>query len=155
MTHTPSRCQALTCMPAIDNAKAELFIKSLDGQTISWSTFSNPFYIDMWLMILAVAVIIASILTFVEKIQGGLTSGKSFCFTDYLKNLCMALKSNFGGNHSSAIKSVIYDIVLFDCLLVGSVVWMAYQASLTTELSVVKLKLPFIDLETLYKSDYK
>ena len=155
MVQSPSRCQALTCMPAVDNAKAELFIKSLDGQAISWSTFSNPFYIDMWLMILAVAVIIASTLTFIEKFHGGLTSGKFLCFTDYLKNLCVAIKSNFGGEHSSVIKSVIYDIVLFDCLLFGSVVWMAYQASLTSELSVIKLKLPFIDLETLYKSDYK
>ena len=77
MTQTPSRCQALTCMPAIDNAKAELFIKSLEGQAISWTTFSNPFYIDMWLMILAVAVIIASILTFIEKLQGGRSCGKS------------------------------------------------------------------------------
>ena len=155
MSQTPSRCQALTCMPAIDNSKIELFIKSLDGRAISWSTFSNPFYIDMWLMILAVAVIIASILTFIETFHGGLTSGKFLCFTDYLKNLWVALKSNFGAEHSSLIKSVIYDIVLFDCLLVGSVVWMAYQASLTSELSVIKLKLPFIDLETLYKSDYK
>ena len=155
MTHTPSRCQALKCMPAIDNAKAELFIKSLEGQAISWSTFSNPFYIDMWITILAVAVIIAGILTFIEKLHGGPTSGKSICFADYLKNLWVALKSNFGGEPSSVIKSVIYDIVLFDCLLVGSVVWMAYQASLTSELSVIKLKLPFIDLETLYKSDYK
>ena len=151
MTQTTSRCQALTCMPAIDNAKAELFIKSLEGQAISWSTFANPFYIDMWITILAVAVIIAGILTFIEKLHGGLPSG----IADYLKNLWVALKSNFGGEHSSVIKSVIYDIVLFDCLLVGSVVWMAYQASLTSELSVIKLKLPFIDLETLYKSDYK
>ena len=155
MTQTPSRCQALTCMPAIDNAKAELFIKSVEGQAISWTTFSNPFYIDMWLMILAVAVIIASILTFIEKLQGGRSCGKSLCFADYLKNLWVALKSNLGGEHSSVIKNFIYDIVLFDCLLVGSVVWMAYQASLTSELSVIKLKLPFIDLETLYKSDYK
>ena len=155
MTQTTSRCQALTCMPATDNAKAELFIKSSEEQAISWSTFSNPFYIDMWLMILAVAVIIAGILTFIEKIYGGLTKGKSLCFADYLKNLWVALKSNFGAEHSSLIKSVIYDIVLFDCLLVGSIVWMAYQASLTSELSVIKLKLPFIDLETLYKSDYK
>jgi hypothetical protein len=71
MTQTPSKCQALTCMPAIDNAKAELFIKSVEGQAISWSTFSNPFYIDMWLMILAVAVLIASILTLIEKSYGG------------------------------------------------------------------------------------
>ena len=155
MSHTSSRCQALTCMPATDNAKAKLFIKSLEGQAISWSTFSNPFYIDMWLMILAVAVIIASILTFIEKIHGGVTNGKSLCFADYLKNLWVALKSNFGAEHSSVIKSVIYDIVLFDCLLVGSVVWMAYQASLVSELSVIKYKLPFIDLESLYRSDYK
>ena len=155
MTQTPSKCQALTCVPAIDNTKAELFIKSLEGQAISWSTFSNPFYIDMWLMILAVAVLIASILTLIEKLYGGQIIGESLCLANYLKNLWVALKSNLGGEHSSAIKNLIYDIVLFDCLLVGSVVWMAYQASLTSELSVIKLKLPFNDLKTLYKSDYK
>ena len=154
MTQTPPKCQALTCMPAIDNAKAELFIKSLEGQAISWSTFSNPFYIDMWLMIVAVAVLIASILTLIEKLYDGQTSGES-CLANYLKNLWVALKSNLGGEHSSVIKNFIYDIVLFDCLLVGSVVWMAYQASLTSELSVIKLKLPFNDLENLYRSDYK
>ena len=154
MTQTPSRCQVLMCMPATDNAKAELFIKSLEGQAISWTTFLYPFDIDMWLMILAVAVIIASILTIIEKLQGCLSRGKSLCFADYLKNLWVALKSNFGGDHSSVVKSLIYDIVLFDCLLVGSVVWMAYQASLVSELSVIKLKLPFIDLESLYRSDY-
>ena len=73
--------------------------------------------------------------------------------TNSLKNL--PLKSNAGGEHSPGHNSTIYDIVLFDCLLVGSIVWMAYQASLTSELSVIKLKLPFIDPETLYRSDYK
>ena len=65
------------------------------------------------------------------------------------------LKANVGGDHSPGQTNTVYKIVLFDCLLVGSIVWMAYQGSLTSELTIVKLKLPFIDPETLYKSDYK
>ena len=133
--------------------KAELFIKSIEGQDISWRTFSNPFYIDMWLMILVVALIISAVLTFIEKFYG--LKSDTFCISDYLNNFWVAIKSNFGGEHSSSYRNSIYDIILFDCLLVGSVVWMAYQASLTSELSVIKLKLPFIDLETLYRSDFK
>ena len=153
MTHTPSRCQALACMPAIDNAKAELFIKTIEGQAISWTTFLNPLSNDMWLMLVIVAVIIACALTFIETFFG--LTNQRFCFADYLKNFWVAIKANVGGEHSSVNTSTIYDIILFDCLLVGSIVWMAYQASLTSELSVIKLKLPFIDLETLYRSDYK
>ena len=40
-------------------------------------------------------------------------------------------------------------------ILGGSVIWMAFRASFTSELSIRKLKLPFDDLESLSKSDYK
>jgi uncharacterized membrane protein len=73
----------------------------------------------------------------------------------FLTNLWIAIKANTGGKPSKFQKNTIHQIVLFDCLLVGSVIWMAYRASFTSELSVTKLKLPFNDLESLSETDYK
>ena len=74
---------------------------------------------------------------------------------DYAGNFWLALKANLGGKPSSSPKSATHRITLFICLLGGSVIWMAYRASFTSELSVVKLDLPFNDLESLSTTNYK
>ena len=121
---------------------------------ISWSAFLNPFSRDMWMMLVFVAAIISCFFTVIERIFGP-TKDHDFFLNHYLTNLWVAFKANAGGKPSSIKKITSYKIVLFDCLLVGSVVWMAYRASFTSELSVVKLKLPFNDLESLLKTDFK
>ena len=92
MTQTSARCQALACMPTIDNAKLELFIKAIEGQAVSWTTFWNPFFDDIWLMMVVVAMIIACALTFIEKLYA--LTNQSFCLTNYVKNFWVALKVN-------------------------------------------------------------
>ena len=121
---------------------------------ISWSAFLNPFSRDMWMMLVFVAAIISCFFTVIERIFGP-TKDHDFFLNHYLTNLWVAFKANAGGKPSSVKKSSSYKIVLFDCLLVGSVVWMAYRASFTSELSIVKLKLPFNDLESLLRTDFK
>ena len=69
--------------------------------------------------------------------------------------ILLPLKTNFGGEPSVENENIVFNTVLLECLIAGIIVWGAYQASLTSELSIIKLKLPFIDLETLYESDYK
>ena len=93
MTQTSARCQALACMPTIDNAKLELFIKAIEGQAVSWTTFWNPFFTDIWLMIVLVAMIMACVLTYIEKKYA--LANQSFCLTYYVKNFWVALKVNF------------------------------------------------------------
>jgi hypothetical protein len=46
-------------------------------------------------------------------------------------------------------------LLLFICLLSGTIIWIAYRGSLTSELSVIEKEIPFNDLESLSKSDYK
>ena len=153
-THTPERGQALDLLPAIGESKPEIFIKSIDDMAISWSAFLNPFSRDMWMMLVFVAAIISCFFTVIERIFGP-PKGYDFFVNHYLTNLWVAFKANAGGKPNSIKKIASYKIVLFDCLLVGSVVWMAYRASFTSELSIVKLKLPFNDLESLLRTDFK
>ena len=153
-THTPERGQALDLLPAIGESKPEIFIKSIDDMAISWSAFLKPFSRDMWMMLFFVAAIISCFFTVIERIFGP-SKDYDFFVNHYLRNLWVSFKANAGGKPSSIKKTTSYKIVLFDCLLVGSVVWMAYRASFTSELSIVKLKLPFNDLESLLRTDFK
>ena len=65
------------------------------------------------------------------------------------------MKANFSGEPGYDYENIMLKTILFGCLLAGVIIWGAYQASLTSELSVKKLKLPFIDPETLHQSDFR
>ena len=153
MAQTVPRAHALDLLPAITDAKAEIFIKPIENEALSWTAYINPFSNEMWLVLFLVSVVISLFLTSIEK--WFCIKDQEFTPMNYLTNLWVALKANAGGKPSKLQKNTIHQIVLFDCLLVGSVIWMAYRASLTSELSVTKLKLPFNDLESLSKTDYK
>ena len=153
MTLTAERCQVLSCLPGTSNQKNSLYIKSIEEQATSWTTFIHPFSADLWFTIIIVALIMAGFLTCIGQFFS--KSDQTYCFKEYPKNVWMSVKTNFGGEPVLLHENAVFKIILFSCSLVGVIIWGAYQASLTSELSVIKLKLPFIDLETLYESDYK
>ena len=143
----------LDLLPAITNTKADIFIKKIETEALSWNAFLNPLSIELWITLISVAAIISYFLTTIERASCSLTN--ELWISGFMKNLWVAFTANFGGKPSCVQNNVTHRIVLFDCLLVGSIIWMAYRASFTSELSVIKLKLPFNNLESLLKSDYK
>ena len=153
MAQTVPRAHALDLLPAITNARAEIFIKPIEDEALSWTAYINPFSNEMWLVLFLVSLVISFFLTLIEKLF--CSKDQVFTTMNLLTNLWVAIKANAGGKPSKLQKNTVHRIVLFDCLLVGSVIWMAYRASFTSELSVTKLKLPFNDLESLSKTDYK
>jgi hypothetical protein len=153
MAQTVPRALALDLLPTITNAKAEIFIKPIEDEALSWTAYINPFSNEMWLVLFLVSLVISFFLTLIEKLF--CSKDQRFLPVDYLTNLWVAIKANAGGKPSKLQKNTVHRIVLFDCLLVGSVIWMAYRASFTSELSVTKLKLPFKDLESLSKTSYR
>ena len=97
-------------------------------------------------------MIISCFLTSIEKT---FDVKDQFSYVNYLENLWLALKANFGGKPSSIHENNSYKISIFSCLLVGSVVWIAYRAEIISELSVLKIKMPFDSLEDLSQSNYR
>ena len=153
MAQTVPRAHALDLLPAITNARAEIFIKPIEDEALSWTAYINPFSNEMWLVLFLVSLVISFFLTLIEKLF--CSKDQVFTTMNFLTNLWVAIKANAGGKPSKLQKNMVHRIVLFDCLLVGSVIWMAYRASFTSELSVKKLKLPFNDLESLSKTGYR
>ena len=139
-------------LPTIENVKGGLFIKPIGTEEVSWKTFLNPLSNTLWVILLIIAVVISCLLTGIETM---FTSKKLSYFPICTTNLWIAFKANFGGKPSFVHKSFTLQIILFTCLLVGSVIWMAYRASLTSELSIRRVIKPFNSLESLLESDYK
>ena len=125
----------------------------MEKREVSWTVFMKPLSTNLWIVLIFVAIIIACFLTTLERCFGSKEHG--FCLVHYLKNLWVASKANFGGKSSSLIKTSTHQIILFTCLLTGSIIWMAYRASLTSELSVIVKEFPFNNLESLLKTDYR
>jgi hypothetical protein len=79
-------------------------------------------------------------------------------FFSLLHYLWATFAANLGGNlmgpMTGKMTFTTFRWTLFNCLLVGSVIWMSYRASLTSELSVIKTVDPFFDLQSLYETDY-
>ena len=119
---------------------------------VSWTTYINMFTIELWGTLILVAMIISCFLTSIEKT---FDVKDQFSFVNYLENLWLAFKANFGGKPSSIHQSSSYKISIFSCLLVGSIVWIAYRAEIISQLSVLKVKMPFDNLEDLSKSNYR
>ena len=109
----------------------------------------------LWLILIIVSLITSSFLTILERFFINSITEK-LPILNFLKNLWVTFKANFGGKPNCSVPAnTTHKIVMFECLLVGSLIWMAYRASLTSELSVKKLKLPFNSLESLLTSDYQ
>ena len=140
-------------LPVIFTENLELFLGKIDNEEISWTIFLGPFSNDIWIALITMALIIAGIITIVDRLFN-LSTQKLFFF-DYLLNLWVALKANIGGKPSSIKQNNTHKLVVFVCLLAGSLVWMAFRASLNAELSIIKQTFPFNDLDSLLKSDYR
>ena len=152
MTQTALRSEVLDLLPAITHGKAQVFIKPIGNEHISWTTFLDVFTIELWMVLILVTMIISCLLTSIER-KFDVTD--QFLYMNYLKNVWIAFKANFGGKPSSVHANSSYKIIIFCCLLVGSIVWIAYRASIISELSVLKVKMPFDSLEDLSKSNYR
>ena len=144
-------------LPAIAPSYAELFIKSEDIEEVAWTVYLNPISTNLWLILIFVAIIIAIVLSAIEKLLNLSTLNQSYMISlkNFISHYWIAFKSNFGGKPASVHKINSYQIVVCICLLAGSIVWMFYRAFLTSELSIIQLKQPFNDLESFLASDYK
>ena len=132
-SHTASRAEALDLLPCLYHTRADVYIKTIDDKAISWTVFLAPFSHEFWFLVLIVAIVISFVLTFVE-IFFNLTNEK-FWIVVFVRNLWISMKANAGGKPSFVSKNVSHRIVLFTCLFIGAIVWIAYRASLTSKLS--------------------
>ena len=77
--------------------------------------------------------------------------------TQLLTNCWLVFKSYFGGRSSEAPPGSRWGarFLFLSIFLTGNVVFIAYRGSITSELAILSLKLPFETLGQLLNSDYR
>ena len=146
------RALASDLLPAIRVVTAEIFIKKVD-ESIHWDILMEPLSNNSWLILVIIAIFISCTLSVIDRLFE--TGCQRFYLMNFLDNLWLSIKANFGGKSNKIQRTNAHRVVIFNCLLMGSIIWMYYRASFTSHLSIAKLKFPFEDLESLAKSDYK
>ncbi len=156
LTVTFERAKFIDYLPPISPQIGALYIKNEMANEIDYFVFLDPFSTLLWIAIFvtsfALAVFLYGISTMlgINDHQGGLAS--------FLGLFWLTFKANLGSGpvHSKATDSLFpYRVGLFSCLISGSVIWMSYRASLTSELSVVKTRAPFNDFKTLTATNFR
>ena len=120
-------------------------------ELIDLHTFTAPFTLKLWLLVLAVSILIAVIKIILKYCFGSINT------KSVISLLWTSLIANFGGAPSSTKidNKQSYRLTIFVSLCCGIVIWISYQARLTSELSIIDKKYPFKDLESFSKTNWR
>ena len=103
-------------LPSIGSANPTIYIRSHNREDISWTIFINPFTIHLWILLFFIAVVTAFVLTTIEGCYEPNHEGWSVM--NYVKNLWIASKANFGGKQNSVKRdNAAQQFMVFICLL--------------------------------------
>ena len=147
-----SRAEVVDYVFPAGNYKLGLVIRDPNQEDLTWFTFGSSFRFEAWFVIFVTAVVVTLFMRVYSK-PGRRHPTLSKSVVSWCENFSFAFAANFGGRfaadkvgHSDKERVFILTVLFF-----GSIVFMAYKASLTSHLSVVKYKLPFHSLESLYE----
>ncbi len=161
LTVTRMRVDHIDYLPVITSDKVAIFIRRQRSEDFKFTTFVSSFKQHLWLT-LGIGNVLIGIWFYVTNLESVKDSfGHDKVIGNHVASLIGYLWAsfmiNFGGKPKDLSKrpGTQDKIVLVSCLLTGSIVWMCYRASMTSELSAAKIKKPFVDLETLVDTDYK
>ena len=129
-----------------------IYVEQLKAiELIDLHTYTAPFTLKLWLLVLAASVFI-TIIKIISR-----HSIASIGIIETISLLWTSLTANFGGAPSSIIidGNQSYRLTIFVSLCCGIVIWSNYQGELTSELSTIDKKYPFTDLESFSKTNWR
>jgi hypothetical protein len=141
---------------SMDTLTSALFVSAKAGQEDrEWLTYFLPFHTTLWYTLILNSIVAMLAVRFVDLLitrqWSTLTKAQ-----DYVSDTWMVFSSYFGKPSTSDFlwSSYSVKVLLFIIFLSGNIVFMAYKASLTSELSVTNHVLPFDSPKEYYFSKY-
>ena len=101
MGQNTERGQVLGSLPLLMLYNAELFIKNHEEEEISWTVYLNLISQDLWIMLIIFSLIIAFVLSAIEKHSEKNNQNHMFQLNNFLVKSWIAFKANFGGKPST------------------------------------------------------
>ncbi len=161
LTFSPLRADFIDYLPVMSSDIAAIYIRSQKSEGFNFATMLSAFTPSLWLAVIFCNFVIGLWLYVTNSKSVPESFGSNKVLWNHIFSMMgymwAAFTVNFGGKPKDLPKKIqTHDrIGVTTCLLAGSVIWISYRASMTSELSVTKIKHPFIDLETLLETDYK
>ena len=148
--YTIDRVLYVNFLPSITTYVAAIYIPKTTTEVIDFDTFIAPFNYPLWFMLISATIFFAMMKILLFKIHGN----KNFQGFNIIWRTFIGF---FGGKPSRcSIDSISsYKTVILSTLLCGTVIWIAYRAGLTTELSVRVKTYPFTDMKSFSKTDWR
>lgn len=137
-----------------------LFISRKPSEEYAWFSYFLPFKNQLWLFLFINSLVMISVITL---LNGVYYRGNPLTHTSVLKlmyelahDYWSLMASYLGRAHQDLIwtQHLALRLFLTIVIFVGSIVFISYRASLTSELSVTRETWPFNSLEGLLASDY-
>ncbi len=138
-------------------------IKRAESELFDWTIFVDPLSLPFW-VVLAIHTLGLLLVTRMfwlyyryEANEGrGSGPGPLSAVWATFKNLFLFFSAYFGRSLSSTIVQFgdKFRSLLFAYSLAGTVVWISYRASLTSNLSTREYKFPFSSMASLLETDY-
>ena len=152
MTRTIERNNASSFLPKITSAVANLalYIKTIDSELVSWTSFTQEFSITLWIVIIIGSIAIGLVITIFKN------GVKNIFHFQIIPNVWEIFTITFGNGKISSLGTSNYDQISKTSILIsGLILWISYRSFLTATLSVpVEKNLPFDSLEGILESDY-
>ncbi len=156
--YTISRIRAdfVDFLPPFLGFKIALLIGNHQVEEVTWTMFVKPFQWDIWIALILTALVFAMWLHWSVKNDWSSKVSLKDCL-DFLGWFWATFMANVGRKPTMTLSEqwAASKMVVFVCLLGGTIIWIGYRASMTTELSVSKIVHPFDSLEGLSRTDYK
>lgn len=165
VTLNPERYHVVDYLHPLGTETYAIYIGNPKSETADWRLYSVPFSFELWGFLVCTAFALALTIRIVEFFYESHDEDELAPESplELLKQVFqmapsawMVFGSYFGRKPTNPVKK--YEgvkIMVFSILLTGNVVFMSYRASITSELSVWELRLPFRNLWELLQSNFK
>ena len=153
-----TRLLVIDYLPILTEEYSAIFIPFDNGvEGLDWAVYHGLFSKELWFTIFITALVMTIFLYIMEWLKHKSVSKiyqRSSLFVDIFWANLMA---NFGGDppESELTELNSYKVFTFTLLVCGFIIWSTYNAVLISQLSVKIVKLPFHDLDSLSKSNYR
>ena len=163
LTVTRERFEAINFIPPVGIETYGIFIsKSGSKEELSWISFLLPFSNILWLALLMNSLVAVLFMKTLQKLLHGtrnrernLLQISGELISNYWVMCCTYLGRKPATFPTDKEGSNVFKVITFVVLFCGNVIFMAYRASLTSELSTRRAKLPFHNLQGFQDSDYR
>ena len=150
-----SRYLVIDYLTPIDRYKGGIFTdKDSIKETFDFEVFHKPFDKWTWTTMISSSFTLSISIFLISKVlnlQGNLNC---LNFIDIFEK---SLKANFGNASFEPItdKFQSLQMVIFVAMIIGNIIWIAYNGALLSKLIEPRFDKPFQDLESLAKSNYR